>query len=77
VHVSKFQAREPGEPAGIRPEPPPRRSGFKTDRWFNVPDGNDRMHASRKSDGSVTPAKSANKGTSEVPAEWMEERNPS
>jgi len=39
VHVSKFQAREPGSPAGIRSEPP-RWSGFKTDRWFNVSDGN-------------------------------------
>ena len=75
VHVSKFQAREPGEPEGIRDyKSPPK--GFKTDRWFNVPDGNDQMNASRKSDGSIIPAKSANKGTSEVSAEWMEERNP-
>jgi hypothetical protein len=43
VHASKFQAREPGSPAGIRSEPA-LRSGFKTDRWFNVSDGNDRMH---------------------------------
>jgi len=34
------------------------------------------MNASRKSDGSIIPAKSANKGASEAPAEWMEERNP-
>jgi hypothetical protein len=52
------------------------RSGFKTDRWFNVPDGNDRMNASRKSDGSVVPAKSANKNASEAFAERMEERDP-
>ena len=75
VHVSKFQAREPGEAEGIRDyKPPPR--GFKTDRWFNVSDGTDQMHATRKSDGSIIPAKSANKGTSEVPAEWMEVRDP-
>lgn len=74
-HVSKFQAREPGDPDGIRDyRPPPR--GFKTDRWFNVPDGNDQTHAIRKSDGFVSPAKSANKGATEAPAEWMEERNP-
>jgi RNA-directed DNA polymerase len=76
VHVSKFQAREPGDPAGIRDEKLPPRSGFKTDRWFNVPDGNDRMNASRKSDGSVAPAKSANKNASEAFAERMEERDP-
>jgi len=55
-------------------KPPPR--GFKTDRWFNVSDGNDRMQANRKSDGAIKPAKSANKGTSKVPAEWMEEGYP-
>lgn len=76
VHVSKFQAREPGDPVGIRPETPSRRSGFKTDRWFNVTDGNDQMHASRKSDGCVVPAKSANKDASEAFAERMEERHP-
>ena len=75
VHVSKFQARESGEPVGIRDDKPPPR-GFKTDRWFNVSDGNDQTHASRKSDGSVVPAKSANKGACEASAEWMEERDP-
>jgi len=75
VHASKFQAREPGDPVGIRDKPSPR-SGFKTDRWFNVSDGNDQTHVSRKSDGSVVPAKSANKGAPEAPAERMEERDP-
>ena len=73
-HVSKFQAREPGDPVGIRDDKPPPR-GFKTDRWFNVSDGNDQMHANRKSDGSIIPAKSANTGVPEAPAERMEERN--
>ena len=76
VHVSKFQAREPGEPVGIREEKLRPRSGFKTDRWFNVTDGNDQMHASRKSDECVIPAKSANKDAPEASAEWMEERHP-
>lgn len=75
-HVSKFQAREPGDPDGIRDEKPLRRSGFKTDRWFNVSDGNDQTHAVRKSDGWVVPAKSANKGVPEAPAERMEESDP-
>jgi hypothetical protein len=35
VHVSKFQAREPGVPVGIRDDKPLPR-GFKADRWFNV-----------------------------------------
>jgi hypothetical protein len=74
-HVSKFQAREPGDPVSIRGENPSPR-GFKTDRWFNVTDGNDRTHANRKSDGSISPAKSANKGAPEASAEWMEGRNP-
>ncbi len=34
------------------------------------------MHASRKPDGCVTPAKSANKDAPEASAEWMEERHP-
>ena len=34
------------------------------------------MHVVGKSDGSVVPAKSANKGVSETPAELMEERDP-
>ncbi len=76
VHVSKFQAREPGEPGGIREETPPRGSGFKTDRWFNVSDGNGRMDAARQSDGWVVPAKCANKGVPEAPAERMEGSDP-
>lgn len=75
-HVSKFQAREPGDPDGIRDEKPLPRSGFKTDRWFNVSDGNDQTHAVRKSDGWVVPAKFANKGVPEAPAERMEESDP-
>jgi hypothetical protein len=46
------------------------------DRPVNVSDGSTGMHAARKSDGSVVPAKSANKGGPEAPAEWMEERDP-
>jgi len=34
------------------------------------------MHASWESDGSIIPAKSANKGAPEESVEWMEERNP-
>jgi hypothetical protein len=45
--VSKFQAREPGDPDSIRDEKPLQR-GFKTDRWCNVSDGNDQMNAIRK-----------------------------
>ena len=75
-HVSKFQAREPGDPDGIGEMKPLRRSGFKTDRWFNVSDGNDQTHAIRKSDGSVVSAKPANKGASEALAEWAEKRDP-
>jgi len=67
-HVSKFQAREPGDPDGIRNDKPLRR-GFKTDRWFNVSDGNDQTHSIRKSDGSVVSAKPANKGAPEALAE--------
>jgi hypothetical protein len=52
VHVSKFQAREPGSPAGIRDEMLPPRSGFKTDRWFNVPDGNAVGRGSQKPGGT-------------------------
>lgn len=74
-HVSKFQAREPGDPVGIRDDKLPPR-GFKTDRWFNVSDGNDQTNANRKSDGFVVSAKSANKDAPEASAEWMERRNP-
>ena len=77
VHVSKFQAREPGDPINIQ------RGGEATllrqhslDRPVNVPDGSTGMHVGRKSDGFVVSAKSANKGGPEAPAEWMEERNP-
>jgi hypothetical protein len=76
-HVSKFQAREPGDPNDIQ------RGGEATllrqhsvDRPVNVSDGSTGMHVVRKSDGSVVPAKSANKGGSKAPAEWMEERDP-
>ena len=48
----------------------------RTDRPENVHDGTAGMHVGRKSDGSVVPAKSANKGVSETPAELMEERDP-
>jgi hypothetical protein len=34
------------------------------------------MHTSRKPKDSVSPAKIANKGVSEAPAEWMKERKP-
>lgn len=50
--------------------------GFQTDRWFHVSDAKDRMHVVRKSDGLISPAKSANKGAPEASAEWMEERHP-
>ena len=50
--------------------------GFKTDRWFNVSDGNDQTHAIRKSDGTVVSAKPANKGASEALAERAEKRAP-
>jgi hypothetical protein len=46
------------------------------DRPVNVSDGPTGMNVVRKSDGSVVPAKSANKGGPEAPAEWMEERDP-
>jgi hypothetical protein len=36
----------------------------------------DRVTVDRKSDGSVVPAKSTNKGGPKAPAEWMEERDP-
>ena len=43
---------------------------------MNVSDGSTGMHVDRKSDGSVVPAKFANKGGPKAPAEWMEERDP-
>ena len=75
VHVSKFQAREPGDPINIRRgrEATPQ---ILTGRLVNVSDGNAKMNVDRKSDGSVVPAKSANKGGPKAPAEWMEERDP-
>jgi hypothetical protein len=76
-HASKFQAREPGDPSNIQ------RGGEATllrqhsvDRPVYVSDGPTGMNVVRKSDGSVVPAKSANKGGPEAPAEWMEERDP-
>ena len=71
VHVSKFQAREPGDPGNT-----PEEEIFLQGRPVNVYDGNAGMHVVGKSDGSVLPAKSANKGVSETPAELMEERDP-
>jgi hypothetical protein len=70
VHVSKFQAREPGDPVNTRRgrEATPQ---TLTGRLVNVSDGNAKMNIDRKSDGSVVPAKSANKGGSKAPAEWM------
>ena len=75
VHVSKFQAREPGDPINTRRgrEATPQ---TLTGRLVNVSDGNAKMNIDRKSDGSVVPAKSANKGGPKAPAEWMEERDP-
>ena len=75
MHVSKFQAREPGAPNNVCGDKAPQR-GFKTDRWFHVPDGKDRMNVVRQSDGSVVSTKSANKDASEASAEWMEKRDP-
>ncbi len=74
-HVSKFQAREPGEPNNICGDETPKR-GFKTDRWFHVSDGKDQMHDVRQSDGSVVSTKSANKDAPEASAEWTEKRDP-
>ena len=45
------------------------------ERSENVTDGNADKNANRKSDESVVPAKSANKGVAETPAEPMEERD--
>ena len=75
MHVSKFQAREPGGPNDVCGDKTPQR-GFKTDRWFHVSDGKDRVHVVRQSDGSVVSTKSANKDASEAPAERMEKRDP-
>ena len=49
---------------------------FLQGRPMNVSDESIGMHVGGKSDGSVLPAKSANNGVSETPAELMEERNP-
>ena len=73
-HVSKFQAREPGEPNDICGETVLKR-GFKTDRWFHVSDAKDQMDVVRQSDGSVVSTKSANNDASEASAEWMEKRD--
>ena len=74
-HVSKFQAREPGDPNNICDGKALQR-GFKTDRWFHVSDAKDQMDVVRKSDGSVVSSKSANKDAPEASAEWMEKRDP-
>ncbi|MFV2044795.1 MAG: group II intron reverse transcriptase/maturase [Anaerolineales bacterium] len=47
-----------------------------TERSVNVSDGTPDMHANRKSDGFVVPAKPANKDATEASAEPTEERNP-
>ena len=75
VHVSKFQAREPGGPNNICGETVLKR-GFKTDRWFHVSDAKDQMDVVRQSDGSVVSTKSANKDASEASAEWTEKSDP-
>ena len=46
------------------------------DRPVNISNGSTGMHVVRKSDGSVGPAKFANKAGPKAPAEWMEERDP-
>lgn len=46
------------------------------ERSANVPDGTADMDAAGKSDGSVVPAKLANNGAAEAPAESTEERDP-
>jgi hypothetical protein len=56
VHVSKFQAREPGDPIDIQFAEGMSLHGL--DRSENVYDGKSGMHVDRKSDGSVVPAKS-------------------
>jgi RNA-directed DNA polymerase len=47
----------------------------RAERSENVTDGNADMNANRKSDESVVPATSANKGAAEAPAESIEERD--
>ena len=47
-----------------------------TDRPENATDGKAGMNVDGKSDGSIVPAKSANKGATEPPAEPVEERDP-
>ena len=71
VHVSKFQAREPGYPAGLRRTD--RNSVGKAERSENVTDGTADMDASRKSDGLIVPARWTNKAGTPV-AESAEER---
>ena len=46
------------------------------ERPENASGGTAGMHAVGKSDGSVVPAKPANKGAAEAPAESAEERDP-
>lgn len=46
------------------------------ERPENVSDGNAGMYAMGKSDGSIVPAKRANNGGAEPPAESVEERDP-
>ena len=72
-HVSKFQAREPGDPAGLRRTD--RNPVGEAERSENVNDGTADMDASRKSDGPIVPARRANKAGTPA-AESAEERGP-
>ncbi len=65
-----------GERSESNPDNTPEDEILLQGRPENVHDGNAGMHVVGKSDGSVVPAKSANKGVSETPAELMEERDP-
>ena len=72
VHAWKLEAREPGDPIGFhfvwwRIHP-------KVERSENATGGTADMNANRKSDESVVPATSTNKGDAESSAESSEER---
>jgi len=54
----------------------PEASGPEPDRLANATGGTADMHAEGKSDGTIVPAKAANKGGAESPAESSEERVP-
>ena len=55
--------------------PPSSQITFDWERSANVSDGTAGMHGGGKSDGSVVPAKSANKAAAEAVAESVEERD--